>query len=48
VYEGKGFLFEKKQQKTFACFGFGLSGESEPQLGKVSWFFFSKKNMLPA
>jgi len=42
--ESKDFFFEKKKQKTFDCFGCGLSGYSEPRLVKVFWFFFSKKN----
>jgi len=47
--EGKVFFFEKKKQKTFGCFGFGLSGWAQPRLAKVFWFFFSKKNcfLLP-
>jgi hypothetical protein len=40
----KHVFFEKKQQKTFIHFGFGLSGEAQPRLAKVFWFFFSKKN----
>jgi hypothetical protein len=40
----KDFFFEKKKQKTFVCFGCGLSGEARPRLVKVFWFFFSKKN----
>jgi hypothetical protein len=40
------FLFEKKKQKTFARFGFGLSGKAQPRSAKVFWFFFSKKNIL--
>jgi hypothetical protein len=42
----KHFFFEKKQQKTFIHFGFGFSGEAQPKLVKVFWFFFSKKNTL--
>jgi len=26
ISKGKVFFFEKKKQKTFDCFGFGLSG----------------------
>jgi len=26
----KNFFFEKKKQKTFVCFGFGLSGWAQP------------------
>jgi hypothetical protein len=26
----KAFFFEKKKQKTFSCFGFGLSTEAQP------------------
>jgi len=40
----KAFFFEKKKQKTFDYFGFGLSGERGPKFVKVFWFFFSKKN----
>jgi hypothetical protein len=40
----KSFFFEKKKQKTFDCFGFGLSGRAQPKVAKVFWFFFSKKN----
>jgi hypothetical protein len=47
--ESKDFFFEKKKQKTFDCFGCGLSGDSGPRLVKVFWFFFSKKNrFLPS
>jgi len=46
VDEGKQFFFEKKNQKTFIRFGLGLSGEAQPRLAKVFWFFFSKKNGL--
>jgi hypothetical protein len=49
VRGGKHFFFEKKKQKTFVRFGFGLSGEDRPRLAKVFWFFFSKKNrFLPS
>jgi hypothetical protein len=41
---GKAVFFEKKQQKTFGAFGFGLCGKAQPRLAKVFWFFFSKKN----
>jgi hypothetical protein len=40
----KACFFEKKQQKTFDHFGFGLSGLAQPSFAKVFWFFFSKKN----
>jgi hypothetical protein len=40
----KVFFFEKKQQKTFGRFGFGLAGKAQPRLAKVFWFFFSKKS----
>jgi hypothetical protein len=40
----KAFFFEKKKQKTFDHFGFGLSGWAQPSFAKVFWFFFSKKN----
>jgi hypothetical protein len=43
----KVFFFEKKKQKTFIRSGCGLSGQAQPRLVKVFWFFFSKKNMLP-
>jgi hypothetical protein len=42
--ERKILFFEKKKQKTFDCFGFGLSGYAQPRLVKVFWFFFLKKN----
>jgi hypothetical protein len=50
--KGSKFFFEKKNQKTFICLephrapseGGGCSG----QITKVFWFFFSKKNLLPA
>jgi hypothetical protein len=45
--EEKRFFFEKKNQKTFDCSGFGFPGWSEAKFAKVFWFFFSKKNMLP-
>jgi hypothetical protein len=28
----KAFFFEKKKQKTFVYFGFGLSGQAQPRL----------------
>jgi hypothetical protein len=31
----KAFFFEKKKQKTFDYFGFGLSGWSEAMLGRA-------------
>jgi hypothetical protein len=37
------FFFEKKNQKTFVYFGFGLSGRAQPRQSKVFCFFFSKK-----
>jgi hypothetical protein len=40
----KDFFFEKKKQKTFDYYGFGLSGSAQPRFAKVFWFFFSKKN----
>jgi hypothetical protein len=40
----KAFFFEKKKQKTFDYFGFGLSRIGSAQFAKVFWFFFSKKN----
>jgi hypothetical protein len=40
----KDFFFEKKKQKTFEYFSFGVPGYSEAQFVKVFWFFFSKKN----
>jgi hypothetical protein len=42
--EGEHFFFEKKKQKTFGRFGFGLSGTAQHGIAKVFWFFFSKKN----
>jgi hypothetical protein len=45
IGEGKKiFFFEKKKQKTFIRFGFGLSGNAQPRRVKVFWFFFSKQN----
>jgi hypothetical protein len=44
--KGKVFFFEKKKQKTFDYSGFGLSGEAQPRLVKVFWFFFSRKNFF--
>jgi hypothetical protein len=37
-------FFEKKKQKTFDYFGFGVAGWNEARVAKVFWFFFSKKN----
>jgi hypothetical protein len=42
----KDFFFEKKKQKTFGRFGFGVAGIGSAQFAKVFWFFFSKKNCL--
>jgi hypothetical protein len=42
----KAFFFEKKKQKTFVHFGFGLAGESEAHVAKVFCFFFSKKKFF--
>jgi hypothetical protein len=42
----KAFFFEKKKQKTFVHFCFGLAGESETHFAKVFWFFFFKKELL--
>jgi hypothetical protein len=45
----KHFFFEKKKQKTFDCFGFGVSGWSEGRQVRVFCCFFSKKKgFLPA
>jgi hypothetical protein len=48
VFPGrKNLLFvNKKKQKTFPV-GIRLSRARRVQVGKVFWFFFSKKNMLP-
>jgi hypothetical protein len=32
----KGFFFEKKKQKTFGCFGCGLDGKSQADLGSTN------------
>jgi hypothetical protein len=40
----KAFFFEKKKQKTFTYFGFGLSGYAQPRL--VKFFGFLKKEPL--
>jgi hypothetical protein len=42
------FLSEEKNQKTFAPFGFGLSGSARRKVAKVFCFFFSKKTCFPA
>jgi len=39
----KQFFFEKKNQKTFICFGY-VPLAAVRQKNKVFWFFFSKKN----
>jgi hypothetical protein len=44
----KACFFEKKQQKTFDHLGFGLSGQAQPSLARVFWFFFFKKNGSPS
>ncbi len=41
----KVFFFEKKKQKTFDHLGSALP-QARPQVAKVFWFFFSKKNCL--
>jgi hypothetical protein len=37
------FFFEKKNQKTFVPFGFGLSGVAQPSLPKFFASFFQKR-----
>jgi hypothetical protein len=39
----KAFFFEKKKQKTFGRFGFGLPGKAQSRLVKVFWFIFFQK-----
>jgi hypothetical protein len=39
----KAFFFEKKKQKTFGCFGFGLSGEAQPRVKSFLVLFFKKE-----
>jgi hypothetical protein len=43
AYQVNAFFFEKKKQKTFDHFGFGLSGPARPSFAKVFWFFFQKR-----
>jgi hypothetical protein len=43
----KHFFFEKKKQKTSDSEGV-TTPVPEPKGPKVFWFFFSKKNRLPA
>jgi hypothetical protein len=51
----KQFFFEKKNQKTFAKLGFGLSGQAEAKMiksfllpaGRAPPFFLKKKFLLP-
>jgi hypothetical protein len=43
----KVFFFEKKKQKTFGPFGFGLSGQARLNVAEVFCFFFSKKKAFP-
>ena len=42
----KVFFFEKKKQKTFVRFGFGLCCKARLRVAEV-FCFFSKKNVLP-
>jgi vitamin B12 transporter len=44
--KSKVFFSEEKKQKTFDHWGVWSSGPT-PQMAKVFWFFFSKKNILP-
>jgi hypothetical protein len=44
---GKRFFSEEKKQKTFVISGTRLSHRARQTI-KVFWFFFSKKNALPA
>jgi hypothetical protein len=41
---GKDLFFGKKEARNSCQAGFGLSTEAQPELVKVFWFFFSKKN----
>jgi hypothetical protein len=42
------FFFEKKNQKTFDHFGFGLSGRAQPSFRKSFLVLFFKKERLSA
>jgi hypothetical protein len=44
--ERKYFFFEKKEQKTFICFGFRRARDPGA-IGKSFSFFFFKKEALP-
>jgi hypothetical protein len=45
----KQFIFEKKNQKTFAPFYVSIDPHRGLKQTKVFWFFFSKKNcFLPS
>jgi hypothetical protein len=44
----KQFFFEKKNQKTFAKLGFGLSGQAEAKMMKSFLLLFFKKEGLPS
>jgi hypothetical protein len=39
----KQFFFEKKNQKTFICSGFGVSGWAQPNEQKFFGSFFQKR-----
>jgi hypothetical protein len=44
----KACFLEKKQQKTFDHFGFGLSGLAQPSFAKIFLVLFFKKELLSA
>ncbi len=44
----KAFFFEKKKQKTFTYFSFGLSGYAQPRLVKFFGFFLKRTASLPS
>jgi hypothetical protein len=49
VPSAKNLLFlKKKKQKDFYSFALRAVVSSGSKVGKVFWFFFSKKNMLPS
>jgi hypothetical protein len=39
----ENFFFEKKNQKAFDSFGFGLSGEAQPSSQRFFGSFFQKR-----
>jgi hypothetical protein len=41
--QGRVFFFEKKKQKTFDPFGFGLPGKARPSSQKFFGSFFQKR-----